>query len=373
MVVSNRCSGFAVSELRELCSLTSNSWPVGMEPGLSLLTVVGVVGAVWLTSDVLGGEFGAVVGPGSLVVAPQLTHVSTASSDAVVGIRDIYLLLLIIDTPLPIMKQRWYPAVQLGGLVVAATLTLLWFAERKRPLRRRIEPLVRHHGRNAAVAALAAATVQLAEMPVVAPVAVMADERRWGLLGRMRHGPPRTALSLVLLDYSLYLWHVLTHRSPALWRFHAVHHVDLDLDASTAVRFHFGELALSIPWRAAQVALIGVSPRDLRLWQQAVLVSILFHHSNVRLPLTVERVLSAVVMTPRLHGIHHADDEATRDSNWSSGLTIWDWLHGTLRTDVPQEAITIGVAEYQDPADVTLPRILALPFVERRPSDEAEA
>jgi sterol desaturase/sphingolipid hydroxylase (fatty acid hydroxylase superfamily) len=223
------------------------------------------------------------------------------------------------------------------------------------------------------VAALAAATVQLVEMPVVAPMAVMADGRRWGLLGRMRHGPLRTALSLVLLDYSLYLWHVLTHRSAALWRFHAVHHADLDLDASTAVRFHFGELALSIPWRAAQIALVGVSPRDLRLWQQAVLVSILFHHSNVRLPPNVERLLSAVVMTPRLHGIHHADDEATRDSNWSSGLTIWDWLHGTLRTDMPQEAITIGLAEYQDPADVTLPRILALPFVERRPSDETEA
>jgi sterol desaturase/sphingolipid hydroxylase (fatty acid hydroxylase superfamily) len=151
---------------------------------------------------------------------------------------------------------------------------------------------------------------------------------------------------------------------PLLWRFHAVHHTDRDLDASTAVRFHFGELTLSVPWRAAQVALIGVSPSDLRLWQRALLVSILFHHSNLRLPDGAERALRAVVMTPRLHGIHHADEEATRDANWSSGLTLWDWLHGTLVTDVPQEAIRIGIAGYQHPDDVTLPRILAMPFAD---------
>jgi sterol desaturase/sphingolipid hydroxylase (fatty acid hydroxylase superfamily) len=262
------------------------------------------------------------------------------------------------------MKQRRYPAVQLGGLVIAGAFALLWFAERKRPLRRRVEPEGVHHGRNAAVAALAAATVQLAEMPVVAPLATFGVRRRWGLLGHMPHGWLRTVLSLVLLDYSLYLWHVLTHRTAALWRFHAVHHVDLDLDASTAVRFHFGELTLSVPWRAAQVALIGVSPRDLRLWQQALLVSVLFHHSNLRLPPRIEGVLSAFVMTPRLHGIHHSDEQAVRDSNWSSGLTIWDYLHGTLRTDVPQDAITIGVAGYEHPDDVTLPRILEMPFTD---------
>ena len=260
------------------------------------------------------------------------------------------------------MKQRRYPAVQLGGLVIAAAFAMMWFAERKRPLRRRVEPEATHHARNAAVAVLAAATVQVAEMPVVSPLAQIALRRRWGLLGHMRQGWLRTALSLVLLDYSLYVWHVLTHRTPALWRFHAVHHVDLDLDASTAVRFHFGELALSVPWRAAQVALIGVSPRDLRLWQQAVLVSVLFHHSNLRLPPNVERLLSAVVMTPRLHGIHHSDEQAVRDCNWSSGLTIWDYLHGTLRDDVPQHEITIGVAGYEQPQDVTLPRILEMPF-----------
>ena len=265
------------------------------------------------------------------------------------------------------MKQRRYPAVSLGGLVVAGVFALLWFAERKRPLRGRVEPEARHHARNAAVAALAAATVQAAEMPVVAPIAALSLRRRWGLLGRMQPGWLRTALSLLLLDYSLYVWHVLTHRVPALWRFHAVHHVDLDLDASTAVRFHFGELAASIPWRAAQVAAIGVTPSDLRLWQQAVLVSILFHHSNLQLPARAERLIGAFVTTPRLHGIHHSDEEAIRNCNWSSGLTLWDRLHRTLRDDVPQDAIAIGVAGFEDPGAVTLPRILEMPFTTRLP------
>lgn len=261
------------------------------------------------------------------------------------------------------MKQRRYPAGHLGGLLVGAVFALLWVCERKRPLRRSVEPSAKRQARNAAIAAMAAVTVQLVEMPVVAPVAQLVERRRWGVLGPLpQRSLTRTVVSLVLLDYTLYLWHVLVHRVPMLWRFHAVHHLDRDLDASTAVRFHFGELALSVPWRAAQIASIGVTPRDLVLWQRILLVSILFHHANLRLPPRLERAVGAFVMTPRLHGIHHSDEESIRDSNWSSGLTAWDWLHGTLRTNPPQDAITIGVAGYDDPHDMTLPRVLALPF-----------
>jgi sterol desaturase/sphingolipid hydroxylase (fatty acid hydroxylase superfamily) len=250
-----------------------------------------------------------------------------------------------------------------GGFGIAAVAVLLWWAERKRPLRRTVEPARIHQARNLAIAGLAAMTVQLAERPLVEPLAAVVQRRGWGVVPRLP-GPQwlRTAAALLLLDYTLYLWHVLVHRVPALWRFHAVHHVDRDLDASTALRFHFGELTISVPWRALQVALTGVSPAQLQLWQRLVLVSILFHHSNLELPRRLERILSLVVMTPRLHGIHHSDVRVIRDSNWSSGLTVWDRLHGTLRNDLPQAAITIGVEGFARPADVTLPRVLALPF-----------
>jgi sterol desaturase/sphingolipid hydroxylase (fatty acid hydroxylase superfamily) len=142
-----------------------------------------------------------------------------------------------------------------------------------------------------------------------------------------------------------------------------VHHVDLDLDASTAVRFHFGELSLSTPWRAAQVRLIGVRPDVLHAWQRLLLLSILFHHANLRLPRSLERRLSWIVVTPRLHGIHHSAQGNEMHSNWSSGLAIWDRLHGTFRDDVRQSAIRIGVDGYETPAEVSLSRLAIMPFV----------
>jgi sterol desaturase/sphingolipid hydroxylase (fatty acid hydroxylase superfamily) len=132
------------------------------------------------------------------------------------------------------------------------------------------------------------------------------------------------------------------------------------------VRFHFGELTLSTPWRVAQVVAIGTSPLALSIWQTGLLMSILFHHSNVELPLTIERRLGRVFVTPRMHGIHHSDVRDETDSNWSSGLTLWDWLHGTLKLNVPQREITIGLPAFRGPDEVTLPKMVALPFRQQK-------
>jgi sterol desaturase/sphingolipid hydroxylase (fatty acid hydroxylase superfamily) len=255
-------------------------------------------------------------------------------------------------------------------LVLGVVGALLW-REARRPLRSSVEPKLRRNARNLAMAGISAAVVQLAAAPVLRPLTRMAERRRWGLLRRL--GLPvwiEVPLGVVLLDYSLYLWHVLNHRAPFLWRFHQVHHVDLDLDASTALRFHFGELTMSVAWNSAEVVLLGISPLTLSVRQTLLLLSILFHHSNAELPEEVERRLVSWIVTPRMHGIHHSAVQEETDSNWSSGLSVWDRLHGTLRLDVPQEEITIGVPAYRDPAEVTLPKIVALPFGEQRPAWE---
>jgi sterol desaturase/sphingolipid hydroxylase (fatty acid hydroxylase superfamily) len=252
-----------------------------------------------------------------------------------------------------------------GALTLGALGTLLWL-ERRRPLRRRaVEPKVRREARNLVFAAVSAAALQVSERPVVERLTRLVERRRWGLLKMARL--PRwleVAAALLLLDYTLYLWHVLTHRAPFLWRFHVVHHADLDMDATTALRFHFAELVLSVPSRAAQILLVGASPLAFSLWQTLLFLSILFHHSNVRLPIELERRLVSFVVTPRMHGIHHSTVEAETNSNWSSGLTIWDRLHGTLRLDVPQDEIVIGVPAYREPRELGLLSILALPFTE---------
>jgi sterol desaturase/sphingolipid hydroxylase (fatty acid hydroxylase superfamily) len=250
-------------------------------------------------------------------------------------------------------------------MVGAAAVLFVW--EKRRPLRRATQPEPARTLRNLAMGAMSLAVVTLLQSPIVKPLAARVEQRRLGLAQRLP-GPAwlRDAAAFLLLDYTIYVWHVLTHEVPILWRFHVVHHVDMDLDTTTALRFHAVDMALSIPWRAAQVGVCGAGPRALQLWQAFFFVSVLFHHSNVRLPLGLERALVRVLTTPRLHGIHHSTVQEETNSNWSSGLSFWDRLHGTLRVDVPQDAITIGVPGYRRPSEVALGASLALPFVDQR-------
>jgi sterol desaturase/sphingolipid hydroxylase (fatty acid hydroxylase superfamily) len=268
------------------------------------------------------------------------------------------------------------PAWLRNGLIVAEIGILLWL-ELRRPLRRAVESKLKRNWRNLAVAGFAGFSVQVAEKPIIVQLAKIVEQRGWGLVKR-RELPlwAEAIIAVALMDYTLYAWHVLVHRAPWLWRFHLPHHVDLDMDASTALRFHFSELVLSVPWRAGQILTIGVTPFTLSLWQTLLMSSILFHHSNVRLSRNTERWLGRLIVTPRIHGIHHSIVERETNSNWSSGLTLWDWLHGTLRRDVPQEAITIGVPAYRAAEDVTLPKVIAMPFRRQRPTwqlSEAES
>lgn len=266
------------------------------------------------------------------------------------------------------MKQNKLPGWLSGSLIVGS-FALLWLLERRRPLRRAVESKLDRTSRNLAVAAVAGLSLQIIERPIIERLTALVEKRKWGVLKLVRL--PRAlevVLALLLMDYTLYVWHVLMHRVPFLWRFHLPHHVDLDLDSSTALRFHFGELAISTGWRAAQVTLIGVSPLSLSVWQTFLLVSVLFHHSNVRLPVEAEERLRRIFVTPRMHGIHHSIVQDETNSNWSSGLTIWDWLHGTLRFDIPQDSITIGVPAYRDPDKVDLVEVLKMPFVEQPPT-----
>lgn len=262
-------------------------------------------------------------------------------------------------------KSAWIST----ALLIGGVATLMWL-ERRRPLRRSFEPGFRRIARNFAVGAVTAATVSAIERPLVTHLARAVEERGFGLLPRLPlPAPLKTALAVVLMDYTLYWWHVLLHRVPSLWRLHEPHHIDRDLDTSTGVRFHFAEFLASIPWRCAQIVAIGVTPRALSLWQKLTLAEVLFHHSNLRLSRKTERDLSRIVVTPRLHGIHHSIIREERDSNFSSGLSIWDRLHGTARVNLDDEYVIVGLAGHRNADDVTLAKTLALPF-ENRDQDE---
>jgi sterol desaturase/sphingolipid hydroxylase (fatty acid hydroxylase superfamily) len=246
--------------------------------------------------------------------------------------------------------------------VAAALVTLELRRELRRPKR---ESKAVRNARNLVIAAGAGLAMHYAEGPLSLRLARQVHGRGWGIAPRLAAGRiAQTAAAVILLDYGLYIWHVLTHKVPFLWRFHLVHHIDLDLDASTALRFHFGEMLLSVPWRLAQVAVTGASPLALSIWQTLLFISILFHHSNVKLPIGFERFLSFLIMTPRLHGIHHEACKERADSNWSSGLAVWDLIHGTHRWGTNDGII--GVPAYQEPKDVTLIHCVTLPFGRQR-------
>jgi len=251
--------------------------------------------------------------------------------------------------------------------VAAAVALLLFLAERRWPLRRPRAALFAGLAANLIVAGIALVVAATTVRPAVLRALRLAADERIGLFAWLALPPAvEWALAFLLLDLSFYWWHRANHRLPLLWRFHNVHHLDPTLDVSTALRFHFVEIALSAAFRVAQVTLLGLGPAVYWTYELCFQANTLFHHSNVRLPIRVERLLNRVVVTPRMHGIHHSQVEAEAMSNYGVLLPWWDRLHRTLRLNVPQAAIAIGVPGYARPEDNRPLSLLATPFLPQR-------
>jgi len=248
-------------------------------------------------------------------------------------------------------------------LVAGVFLLLMVLLERRRPLRPTLESRARRIARNLATGGLATAISLPLQLVLLAPLVVALETHELGLM-RLVSLPEglSTLIAIALLDATLWHWHWLNHRVPLLWRFHLVHHSDRDMDASTGLRFHLGELALSILYRAAQLTLIGPSALAVAIWSAVLTVSVLFHHGNLRLPFRYERWLVHFVVTPRFHDLHHSIDPRNRDANYSSILSIWDRVWGTSRRIQAEAHTTIGVPGYLAPEDAVFKRLMVLPF-----------
>jgi sterol desaturase/sphingolipid hydroxylase (fatty acid hydroxylase superfamily) len=252
-------------------------------------------------------------------------------------------------------------------IFLAALLVLLSLLELRWPLRKVTQSKVRRFLINLGIAGTAALVLRLSLYPLVINISYVTESRGWGLIPWLGlTGLVQLIASLLALDYTLYLWHRLMHKLPFLWRFHNVHHIDLNMDASTALRFHFGELTLSVVYRSAQILLLGINFWTLLLFETCVTAFALFHHSNLRLPLRLESILNRLLVTPRMHGVHHSIVQEETDSNYGTILTLWDRLHRTLRLNIPQEKITIGVPSYRDPKEQTFLKSLLFPFQKQR-------
>ena len=167
-------------------------------------------------------------------------------------------------------------------------------------------------------------------------------------------------IDLIILDLAIYWWHRANHEIPFLWRFHEVHHLDRFLDTTTAVRFHFGEVALSAGFRAVLIILLGLPIVSVLVFESLVLIAAIFHHSNLRLPRGLEGLLGRVIITPEIHWVHHRAVRRDTDSNYGTILSIWDPLFGSRSPTPRRTDMKIGVERR---VEQSLPRLLVRPFL----------
>lgn len=168
----------------------------------------------------------------------------------------------------------------------------------------------------------------------------------------------------VILDFAIWLQHLASHKIPVLWRLHRVHHVDRDIDVSTAIRFHPIEIALSMLFKIALVYALGAPVAAVILFEIVLNGAAMFNHANVRLPRRVDSWLRLAVVTPDMHRVHHSIDRAEHDANYGFNLSVWDRVFGTYVAQPRDghEGMTIGLADHQDLAPGRLWWSLAFPF-----------
>lgn len=220
---------------------------------------------------------------------------------------------------------------------------------------------------NLAIITLNPVSVRLVFPILPTALAFAACERHWGLLN---HVPLpywlEVAIGVMVLDFVIYIQHILFHAIPTLWRLHMMHHADLDFDVTTGLRFHPLEIVISMGIKLAAVAALGPPALAVLIFEVALNGTAMFNHSNLRLPLALDRLLRLLVVTPDMHRVHHSVIIRETNSNYGFNLPWWDRLFGTYK-DQPQlghQAMTIGLAQFRDPKRLTLPRLIILPFVE---------
>lgn len=249
-------------------------------------------------------------------------------------------------------------------LALAGWAVTLAFLERAAPLRATTHALAPRLLTNLLLAGAQLAAAAWIVAPAASSLRAAWGAEDWGLIPALgAEAGVAAALGVAALDASFYLWHRAMHAAPVLWRLHRVHHSDPDLDVTTALRFHPGEVILSLALRLAQMMLLGVSTQTFLLYGAAFQASVLFHHSNLRLPRRLDRALSWAFVTPRLHGVHHSRVPAETDSNFGVLTSLWDRAAGTLRRAADDRSLRIGLREFPaEPHNRPL-RAFALPFL----------
>ncbi len=261
--------------------------------------------------------------------------------------------------------QTHEAAIRLVFFVGIFALMAIW--EVRAPRRARTLTRLQRWTSNLGLVVLNTVLLRILFPAAAVGMALFADVQGWGLLNAIDvPGWLAVVAAVVVLDFVIWVQHVLFHAVPALWRLHRVHHADLDYDLTTGARFHPIEIALSMLIKFAAIAALGPPVVAVILFEVILNGMAMFNHANVRLPLGVDRVLRWFVVTPDMHRVHHSIEDDETNSNFGFNLSWWDRLLGTYR-DQPRaghEGMTIGIRDHRDPRRVDrLDGMLVLPFI----------
>jgi len=197
-------------------------------------------------------------------------------------------------------------------------------------------------------------------------VAQLASEKGWGLFNY--YDVPfwyGVIAVVIIMDFVIYIQHVMVHAIPMLWRLHRVHHADPDYDVTTGARFHPIEIILSMLIKFATILLLGPAVIAVIIFEIMLNATAMFNHGNIGLPKAVDKVMRWFLVTPDMHRVHHSVEDDETNSNFGFSLTWWDRLFGTYREQprAGQIGMTIGIHKFNDPKQVSwLPGMLTLPF-----------
>ncbi|MFN1550944.1 sterol desaturase family protein [Vibrio natriegens] len=203
-------------------------------------------------------------------------------------------------------------------------------------------------------------------MPIAAfQAAVIASEHQWGFFQLMSFPDwLNVLLSIILLDFIIYVQHVIFHRIPVLWKLHRMHHADLDIDVTTGARFHPIEILISMVIKIGAVFMLGVSPIAIVMFEIILNASAMFNHSNAKLALPVDAWLRKAIVTPDMHRVHHSVIPRETHSNFGFFLSVWDRMFSTYRAqpELGHEHVVIGLPDIRDKQEQRLDKLLTQPF-----------
>ena len=195
--------------------------------------------------------------------------------------------------------------------------------------------------------------------------AVFAKDQSWGVLNYLNWPIWLEAtFAVILLDFSIYVQHVVVHMIPFFWRFHKVHHTDLDLDVSSALRFHPIEIIGSMLFKISIIFALGPTPLTVMIFEALLNGMAQFSHSNIKLPEKMDSIMRWLFVTPDMHRIHHSEEIDETNSNYGFNFSIWDRALGTYLSEArkTQPEIILGIKEYKDPKEISFLNLLIIPF-----------